>query len=198
MKRVGLQLFMSALALCWAGLAWAADFDHALKAYDRGNYNEAADEFMALAEDGHAKSQFNLGLMYFRGLGVERDSYQARVWALKSARQGYVLAQYTIGAMYSSGQGFEKDAAEAAKWFQRAAEQGDPRAQHDLAGLHGEGRGVARDNVLSHMWYSLAIPNLKGEAKTYARENRTILELRMSVEEMLQAKRIADEWRRRK
>ncbi|MFQ5535169.1 MAG: tetratricopeptide repeat protein [Sphingomonadales bacterium] len=180
--------------LLWPGVSAAADFESALAAFDNGNYHKAVREFRALAEDGHAKSQFNLGLMYFRGLGVEEDSEAAKEWALKSARQDYAPAQYTIGVMYSKGAGFEKNPIEAAQWFRRAAEQGHPQAQHDLASLYGEGRGVPRDVVLGHMWFSLAIPNLRGEARAFAQENQQILEARMTEQEIRKARQMAADW----
>lgn len=183
------------LLLLGAGIAAAADFDHALEVYDRGDYDLAFIEFSDLAEEGHAKSQFNLGLMYFRGLGTPPNPGQSIYWALKSANQGYALAQYTVGAMYSSGQGLGRDADEAAKWFRRAADQNHAQAQHDLGSLYGEGRGVPRDAVIGRMWYLLAIPGLKGEAKSYAKENLSTLERRMTADETELSDQLAADWK---
>ena len=46
-----------------AGSAWA-DWDDGVAAYKRGDYVTAYQEFRPLAEQGDAKTQFNLGIMY--------------------------------------------------------------------------------------------------------------------------------------
>ena len=40
------------------------------------------------AEQGHAKAQLNLGIMYFTGRGVPQDYVQAHMWFNLSAAQG--------------------------------------------------------------------------------------------------------------
>jgi len=165
-------------------------FDEALAAFDSGDYSTARETFRRLADQGHVKSQYNLGLLYFRGLGVPSNLSIARTWALKAANKGYAPAEYTIGAMYSSGQGFDEDLAEAAKWFRRAAEQGHGAAQHDLASLYGEGRGLPRDSVLAYYWYSMAIQNLPAKQKKLARQKRTLIETRMGSEALTAARKM--------
>ena len=61
-------------APAWAGL------DEGVAAYDRGDYAAALREFRPLAEQGNAKAQNNLGLMYVGGLGVPQDYVQAHMW----------------------------------------------------------------------------------------------------------------------
>ena len=55
----------------------AADFVKGQAAYDRGDYTQAFEEFRSLAEQGDAKAQYNLGLMYARGQGVARTAKAA-------------------------------------------------------------------------------------------------------------------------
>ncbi|WP_439830288.1 tetratricopeptide repeat protein, partial [Aeromonas veronii] len=49
------------------------------------------------AEQGHAKAQYNLGVMYGNGQGVPQDDAQAVVWFRKAAEQGLAEAQYELG-----------------------------------------------------------------------------------------------------
>ena len=44
------------------------------------NYRDAAQYYLAAAEKGHKKAQFNLSLMYRKGLGVEQDEEEADKW----------------------------------------------------------------------------------------------------------------------
>ena len=44
------------------------------------------------AAQGHAKAQYNLGLMYWQGQGVPRNFVQAHMWWTLSASQGTAFA----------------------------------------------------------------------------------------------------------
>jgi len=59
----------------------------------------------ALAEEGGAEDQFNLGLMYAEGRGVPEDDAEAARWLRLAAEQGNALAQYNLGFIYDSGRG---------------------------------------------------------------------------------------------
>ena len=61
-----------------AGAAWA-DFDDGLAAAQRGDYATALQEWRPLADQGHARAQCNLGVMYDNGYGVpENDAESAK------------------------------------------------------------------------------------------------------------------------
>ena len=77
------------------------------------------------AEQGDAKAQCDLGVMYFEGQGVAQDYAEACKWYRKAAEQGYALAQYNLGIMYYEGKGVALDYAEAYFWFNLAARNGD-------------------------------------------------------------------------
>ncbi|MGI9403386.1 MAG: tetratricopeptide repeat protein [Hyphomicrobium sp.] len=63
---------------------------------------------MKAAEQGDAKAQFNLGLMYGEGRGVARDDAKARAWFQKAAEQGDVKAQLKLGLMYAGARAVKK------------------------------------------------------------------------------------------
>ena len=50
-----------------------ADLEKGFDAYEKGDYATAVREFKVLAEQGNAKAQYNLGLMYDNGEGVPED-----------------------------------------------------------------------------------------------------------------------------
>ena len=85
-------------------------------------------ETLQAAEQGNAKAQYNLGVMYDKGLGVRQDYAQAVQWYRRAAEQGYAGAQFNLGVMYDSGQGVRQDYAQAAQWYRRAKEQGAAEA----------------------------------------------------------------------
>ena len=57
-----------------------AGLDEGVAAYDRGDYATALREWRPLAEQGNAKAQYNLGAMYYSGLGVPQDYAEAVKW----------------------------------------------------------------------------------------------------------------------
>ena len=59
-----------ALVLALAAPVIAQDYEAGVAAYNRGDYAAALGEFRALAEQGHATAQTNLGIMYHDGLAV--------------------------------------------------------------------------------------------------------------------------------
>jgi len=81
-------------------------------------------ELQQAAAAGDAKAQYDLGVKYEYGQGVDQDYSKAAEWTLKSAEQGYADAQYNYGLMLEYGQGVGRNLAEADKWYERAAEQG--------------------------------------------------------------------------
>lgn len=73
-------------ALLFSSIA-SADFNTALDAYTDGQYAVAYDEFMAMAQTGEKRSQFNLGVMYYQGQHVSKNINKAYAW-LRLATEG--------------------------------------------------------------------------------------------------------------
>lgn len=106
------------------------------QSYLKGDYEAAYREWLPLAELGDIEAQYNLGVMYDEGAGVEQDLVHAAAWYRKAAEQGFVDAQANLGVMYYHGQGVARDLEEARKWFRLASEQGDREAAAFLERIH--------------------------------------------------------------
>lgn len=133
-----------------------ADYEGAVYAYYRQDYETALREFKTLAAAGDKNAQYNAGLMYLKGQGAATDPEEAARWFHRAALQGQVDAQSFLGALYADGQGLRQDYTLAAYWWRRAAEAGHPAAQSFLGQLYLDGLGVARDYVEAYVWFSLA------------------------------------------
>ncbi len=94
-----------AFALLGAMAAEAQTMEEALAAYDRGDYAVAFEAFSALAKQGNASAQVELGFMYFDGRGVPQDDVKAVRWWRQAAEQGNADAQARLGDMYVNGRG---------------------------------------------------------------------------------------------
>jgi TPR repeat protein len=170
----------------------------AYAAYESGNYRAALRLLRPLAEQGDAHAQALLGTMYAGGRGVPRDDGEAVRWLLHAADQGDPAAQFQLGVMYVKGYGVPQDYGEAARWYGLAAEQGNPQAQFDLALLYATGEGVPQSNVSAHMWLNLAaahFPAADTRNRRMAAANREFVESKMTREQIVEAQRLAREWR---
>ncbi|MFZ6720722.1 tetratricopeptide repeat protein [Undibacterium sp. Ji49W] len=128
-----------------APLSHADDFKDGVAYYEQGDFPSAAESFRAAANKGNADAQFNLGLMYLNGEGIEQDYKQAMSWFEQSASKDNVRAQVNLGRMYAKGKGIVSNHGIAASWFRKAADQGYADAQYSLGILYVTGTGVPRD-----------------------------------------------------
>ena len=158
-----MRRIVSAILLLAASSSVAADFAAGREAYFRGDYATALREWRPLAEQGHAKAQYNLGVMYANGEGVPEDDGQAVFWYRKAAEQGDAKAQYNLGVRYDNGRGVPEDDGQAVFWYRKAAEQGVAEAQNNLGFSYAKGEGVPEDDRQAAFWYRKAAE--QGHAK---------------------------------
>lgn len=102
------------------------------------NYTQAFWNVYTDALRGEKVAQFQVGVMFERGLNIDKNEAEAAGWYEKSAKQGYVDAQYNIGIMYASGRGVEQNDSLAMMWLGLAAKQGDKEARKVLLALIDE------------------------------------------------------------
>ena len=145
---------------------------------------------IARAEQGSARAQFSLGVMYYDGQGVPQDYKEAVKWYRKVAEQGYAEAQYNLGVMYDNGQGVPQDDKEAVKWYRKAAEQGGADAQYNLGLMYSNGEGVPQDNVNAYAWFNVASAN----GNESASESRDLNAKEMTPEQISEAQELSKVW----
>jgi uncharacterized protein len=152
------------LVLSVAAPAAAGPFEDGLSAAQSGDYVTALRLLRPLAEKGYADAQYNLGVTYEQGLGVQ-DYREAVKWYRLAAEQGSPLAQNNLGAMYAKGRGVPQDYSEAVKWYRLAAEQGNAMAQSNFGAMYRTGQGVKRNFKEALKWYRLAAEQGYAEAQ---------------------------------
>ncbi|MBK7003385.1 MAG: SEL1-like repeat protein [Rhodoferax sp.] len=122
------------------------------------DFVKALEWYTKAAEQGNAKAQWNVAILYARGPGgITQDVQQAAQWCQQAADQGFAAAQATLGLMYANGQGVEKDMGQAVALLQQAADQEDAEAEYNLAIMHEQGlpTGTA-DPDQAFVWFSKA------------------------------------------
>jgi len=115
---------------------------------------------------GAPEEQWQIGLKYRDGRGVEKDMKEAVKWFSSAALKGHPIAQRDLGTMYRRGLGVKKNDEEAAKWFRKSANQGYMKAQRDLGIAHQFGRGVPKDEAEAVRWYRKAADQGERKAQT--------------------------------
>jgi uncharacterized protein len=133
-----------------------AGLEEGIAAFSSGDYALAFREFQPLAEQGNARAQGNLGVMYQNGKGVPKDEKRAFFWYLKAAEQGIARAQADLGFLYANGNGVAQDYQQAVVWYRKAAEQGYAEAQFNLGVMYDVGNGVPKDEQQAIVWYRKA------------------------------------------
>ncbi len=127
-----LAVLMVLIAATWGLTAGCAgpNYHRGVKNYRPENLAQAVAELKPLAEQGNPEAQFNLGSLYYQGLGLPQDYPEATRWLRRAAEQRHLYAQVTLGTIYTEGvQGvIAKDYPQALMWFIFAAAQGDPEA----------------------------------------------------------------------
>ena len=113
---------------------------------------EPLKRYQLLAARGYSESQYELGVRYEEGLGVERDFAEAAKWYRLSAEQGNALAQFKLGLMHAEGKGMPQDDDRAVGLYLLAANQGMPAAQNYLGVMYTAGRGVKQDCRKGAAW----------------------------------------------
>jgi len=161
-------IFLGALLLpALPSLAFAG-FSEGQRAYAKGNWRMAYDEFLPLAVEGNARAQFyigqicdptnldRIGVTYKAGEQILQKHKTALRWYLKAAKQGHVQGQRQAGIFFKYGQLYRN----AFKWLKRASEAGDGEAQYQLGIMYHYGMGMPRDDKKAAKWLALGGPNM--------------------------------------
>ena len=118
-----------------------------------GDYGPAREWFLKAAAQGATLAEYNLGLFYDYGLGVEENKSTAAEFFLKAAKKGHDRAQCEFGyILYSERNDYEG----AMKWYQKAAAQGYAQAEYNIGILYFYGVGVERDEAKAREWFERA------------------------------------------
>ncbi len=145
-----------ALSLPLSQVASADSFEDGVASYLAGDWKKAREIWQPIADDGDPVALFNIGVLYYQGLGVPADTTKAVEMYRTAAQHGYAPAQFNLGAAYRNGVGVPQSDAEAANWWQLAADQGEIQAQYNLGMLYAKGLGVTKDENTARYFFEQA------------------------------------------
>jgi len=95
------------------------------------------------------RAAYDLGLRYFRGDGVRKDSYLALKWMRDAGERGDLKAQQALGRFYLVGlEEMGSDPMEAERWLSMAADRGDKESKKLLI----EARAAKKNEQQLYQW----------------------------------------------
>lgn len=119
-------------------------------------YVEVETESLAQTDtESTAEQDYQQGMKYSIGDGVDRDYKKAFDAFNRAASAGHVRAQYQLAIAYAFGEGVEKNINESFQWFYKSAFGGDLLAQRQLASMYWTGNGTEQDKIQSAAWYHI-------------------------------------------
>lgn len=130
--------------------------------YQKEIQTDSFDEIKKWAEQGSAKYQGKLALIYENGDGVPQDYKKALEWLKKSADQDYAISESWLGLKYYAGEGVRQDYKKSLEWLRKAVNHEDePRFEAEIIiGLMYElGQGVRRNKITAKEWYGKSCDN---------------------------------------
>jgi len=122
----------------------------AYTAYHQGRYAAALQLARPLAEQGDARAQLILGLMYAKGEGVPQNHREAVKWYRLAAEQNDAQAQYELAFLYAIGDGVAQDYVAAHMWFNLAGANlpaSDPRRRQAIANRDAVESKMTREQI---------------------------------------------------
>ncbi len=129
------------------------------------NFEKAGFWFREAADQKIANADYNLGVLYHQGLGVERDLDRALFWYREAAKLGHPEAQYNLGIAHIEGIGTDYDAPLAAAFFESAANQGIVEAAYNLGLIYENGLISGAKPQEAMLWYKIAADGGSTDAK---------------------------------
>ncbi|RIA80754.1 kinase-like domain-containing protein [Glomus cerebriforme] len=104
-------------------------------------------------------AQYDLGLRYENGIGIEKDVFKAFQCFKKAADNGSDEAQYKLGEFLEYGIGTEKNTTRAFYWYERAASKENKDAQYILGYCYENGIGIEKNKTKASRWFHKAAEN---------------------------------------
>jgi len=135
----------------------AQTVDDGVDAAMKQDFPKAIEIFKKLAERNDRIAIYNLGMLYWSGIGFKKDEKTAFNFLIQSAKLGYSKAQYEVGRMYLTGIGIQQDYADAVLWLVISKKNGGTDAQRLISQIDieviSEMTEVAERCILSNYNY---------------------------------------------
>jgi len=114
------------------------------------NVTKALRYFKIGAANGNAESNYNLGMLYLGGVGVDQNNERAHHYLTLASQHGQALARYHLAVLYRDGRGVEKSCVQALQMLRSIAQESPRthRMHHAWKAFH---RGESAQALLGYL-----------------------------------------------
>jgi TPR repeat protein len=134
-------------------------FKQASTYYKNKEYSKSFAAYKELAEKGNINAQYNLGILYYNGIGTVKDKVNAFIWLSTAAQKNHKVAQNKLGYMYEKSEiPALKDIPQAIREYYKSAKQDYDLAQLNL-GMHFNNSLDDASYKRAFFWYTKAMNN---------------------------------------
>lgn len=99
----------------------------------------------SLANQGNGEAQYELGLRYYKGIGVDVDYAKAKNYFESAVNNGIDGAAYYLGVIYYNGKGIQTNHLKAKDYFEKAEKANNVFSSYYLGKLYYWGDGVEQN-----------------------------------------------------
>jgi len=149
-------LFFITSSAFFLKLVFASDYEKAFRALNKGDYEKAAYFLSFYASNGDAIAQYNMGLLYRDGLGVEKNQKMSLSWLILAAQQDHMLANYAVAKIIHKGSTNNVSLDQALEFYKQAAFLGHAVSPIDIGQIYFVRNESPRDLIRAFVWWSLA------------------------------------------
>jgi TPR repeat protein len=136
----------------------------------RKDVNKGKEWLELAAEKGHARAQYELGMLCMEGSATTKSEEEAMKWFLKSSMQNVGDAQVNLTQIFGNGQGeakFDKEVyKQAFAWLLSQAELGNSEMQFAVAMSYYNGNSLTKNANEGLKWMTVAAENGNNGAAT--------------------------------
>lgn len=128
------------------------------RAFDAAKlYSEAIKYYYLAIEGNYIPAFYNLGRLYEKGHGVNRDYKKAFALHKIAAEANYRYAMSSLANLYQEGKGTKKNFKLAFEWYEKGYKLGDTYSANGIGYMYHNGLGVKRNYKAAIFWYKRAI-----------------------------------------
>jgi uncharacterized protein len=120
------------------------------------NYADAMTHYKAAADAGSGDGMQALGVIYYKGLGIDTDKEKAFILFYRAAEAGNALAFEDLGAMFGNGDFVQRDDTKALEYFAKSVAAGNAGALGQVGVAFVWGRGNPVDYKMAANYFQQA------------------------------------------
>ena len=134
----------------------ADDYAKAFDALERGDYETASFYLSFFASNGDSVAQYNMGLLYRDGLGVEKNPKVALSWFYLAAQQRHMLSNFAIAKLMEKHSFLANRKKGRLHFLKEAAFLGHATAPLEIGNFYYLRQETEYDLVRAMVWWILS------------------------------------------